>query len=179
MIFDALFLTANSIFLMQQPGVQNFVDVKIYTFLAQWKFSISAVAGFVDKGFLLATSNQKIKDHVVECQITSLVWPWLSLTEKQRTINHMIIFFFNDSVNKFYQCCQELHERTGKHSLQVFSVWHHHRTIIQENCNKLKLEENQFLYHQSRSSIFQVKFEVIRARYPCPGLLDFLRNLFF
>ena len=51
------------------------------------------MAGFVDKGFLLATSNQKIKDHVVECQITSLVWPWLSLTEKQRTINHMIIFF--------------------------------------------------------------------------------------
>ena len=149
MIFDAFF-TANSIFPMQQPGVQNFVDVKIYTFLTQWKFSISAMAGFVDKGFLLTTSSQKIKNHVVECQTTSLVWPWLSLTEKQHTIkNHMIIVFFNDSVNKFYQCCQQLHERTGKLSLQVFSVWHHHSTIIQENCNKLKLEENQFLYHQS------------------------------
>ena len=29
------------------------------------------------------------------------VWPCLLLTEKQRTINHMIIF--NDSISKFYQ----------------------------------------------------------------------------
>ena len=104
MIFDALFFTAKNIFPVSQPGVQNFVDVKIYTFLMQWEFSICAMAVFVDKGFLLATSNRKVKSHVVESQITSLVWPWLSLTEKQRTINHMIIF--NDSISKFYQCCQ-------------------------------------------------------------------------
>ena len=35
-------------------------------------------------------------------QITLLVWPCLSLTEKQRTNNHIIIF--NDSISKFYQC---------------------------------------------------------------------------
>ena len=33
----------------------------------------------------------------MESQITLLVWPLLSLTEKQRTINHIIIF--NDSVS--------------------------------------------------------------------------------
>ena len=60
------------------------------------------MAGFVNKGFLFATSSQKIKSHVVESQITSLVSPCLSLTEKQRTVNHMIIF--NDSVSKFDQC---------------------------------------------------------------------------
>ena len=38
----------------------------------------------------------------MESQITLLVWPCLSLTEKQWTINHMIIF--NDSISKFYQC---------------------------------------------------------------------------
>ena len=56
----------------------------------------------MNKGFLFATSSQKIKSHVVESQITLLVWPCLSLTEKQRTVNHMIIF--NDSVSKFDQC---------------------------------------------------------------------------
>ena len=56
----------------------------------------------MNKGFLFATSSRKIKSHVVESQITLLVWPCLSLTEKQRTINHMIIF--NDSISKFYQC---------------------------------------------------------------------------
>ena len=45
----------------------------------------------MNKGFLFATSSRKIKSHVVESQITLLVWPCLSLTEKQRTINHMII----------------------------------------------------------------------------------------
>ena len=60
------------------------------------------MAGFVNKSFLFATSNQKIKSHVVESQITLLVWPSLSLTEKQSTINHMIIF--SDSISKFYQC---------------------------------------------------------------------------
>ena len=110
MISNVILFTANSIFPVKQPEVQNFVDVKIYTFLMQREFSICAMAGFVDKGFLLATCNRKIKSHVMESQIMSLVWPWLSLTEKQRTINHMIIF--NDSVSKFYQCCQQLHERT-------------------------------------------------------------------
>ena len=38
----------------------------------------------------------------MKSQITSLVWPCLSLTEKQCTINQMIIF--NDSISKFYQC---------------------------------------------------------------------------
>ena len=110
MIFDAIFFTANSIFTVQQPGVQNFVDEKNYTFLTQQELSICAMAGFVDKGFLLATFSRKIKSHVVESQIMSLDWPWLSFTEKQRTINHMIIF--DDSVSKFYLCCQQLHERT-------------------------------------------------------------------
>ena len=56
----------------------------------------------MNRGFLFATSRRKIESHVVECQITLLVWPCLSLPEKQRTINHMIIF--NDSISKFYQC---------------------------------------------------------------------------
>ena len=84
MIFDALFFTANRTFPVQQHGVQNVVDVKIYTFLTQWEFSICAMVSFLDKGFLLATSGRKIKSHVVESQITSLVLPWLSLTEKQQ-----------------------------------------------------------------------------------------------
>ena len=39
------------------------------------------------------------------CQVTPFLtyfWLCLSLTEKQRTVNHMIIF--NDSISKFYQC---------------------------------------------------------------------------
>ena len=51
----------------------------------------------MDKGFLFATASRKIESQVVESQITSLVWPWLSLTEKQCTVNHMIIF--NDSIS--------------------------------------------------------------------------------
>ena len=89
MIFDTIFFTANRIFPVSQRGVQNFVDVYIYT---EWEFSICAMVGFVDKDFLLGTSSRKIKSHVVESHIKSLVWPWLSLTEKQRTVNHMIIF---------------------------------------------------------------------------------------
>ena len=104
MIFDAIFFTANSVFPVQQSGPQNFVDANIYTFLTQWEFSICAMAGFVNKGFLLAASSRKIKSHVVESQVMLLFWPWLSLTEKQRTINHMIIF--NDSASNFYQYCQ-------------------------------------------------------------------------
>ena len=60
------------------------------------------LSGFVIKDFLFATSSRKIKNHVVESQITLLVWPCLSLTEKHRPINHMIIF--KDSISKFYQC---------------------------------------------------------------------------
>ena len=82
-------------------GVQNFVTVKKNIFLYQ-EISIHVLAGFLNKGFLFATSGRKIRSHVVESQITLLVWPHLSLTEKQRTINHMIIF--NDSISKFYQC---------------------------------------------------------------------------
>ena len=59
-------------------------------------------AGFVDKD-LFVTSSQVIKSHVVESQRT-LVLLWLSFTEKQRTINHMITF--NDSTSKFYKCWQ-------------------------------------------------------------------------
>ena len=35
------------------------------------------MAGFVNKGFLFASSSRKIKSRVVENQITSLVWPSL------------------------------------------------------------------------------------------------------
>ena len=81
--------------------MQNFVTVKNYIFLTA-NFN-HILAGFVvNKDFLFATSNWKIKSHVVESQITLLVWPCLSLTEKQHTINHMIIF--NDLISKFYQC---------------------------------------------------------------------------
>ena len=55
----------------------------------------------MNKGFLFATSCRKNKSHV-ESQITLLVWPCVSITEKQCKINHMIIF--NDSIGKFYQC---------------------------------------------------------------------------
>ena len=75
--------------------------MKNYIFLTG-NFSSWNIAGFVNKGFLFATSSQKIKSHVVESQITLLVWPCLSLTEKQCKINQMVIF--NDSVSKFYQC---------------------------------------------------------------------------
>ena len=75
--------------------------MKNYIFLTG-NFNSCSIAGFVNKGFLFGTSCQKIKNHVVESQITLLVWPCLSLTEKQCTINHMIIF--NDSISKFYQC---------------------------------------------------------------------------
>ena len=43
-----------------------------------------------------------IKSHVAESQVASLVWPCLSLKEKQCAVNHMISY--NDSVSKFYQC---------------------------------------------------------------------------
>ena len=52
----------------------------------------------MNKSFLFATSSQKIKYHVAESQI--------SLTEKRRTINHMIIF--NDSISKFTRVAFEV-----------------------------------------------------------------------
>ena len=69
----------------------------------------------MNKSFFFPTSSQKIKTHVVESQITLLVWPCL---KKQRTFNHMIIF--NVSISKFYQCsirdfCQDIS--------MSFSVW--------------------------------------------------------
>ena len=71
MTFDAL---ANNIFPVQQPegGVQNFVTMKNYIFLP--KISIHVLACFANKGFLFATSSQKIKSHVADSQITLLVW---------------------------------------------------------------------------------------------------------
>ena len=36
----------------------------------------------MNKGFLFATSSQKIKSHVVESQITLLVWPCLNHLQK-------------------------------------------------------------------------------------------------
>ena len=60
----------------------------------------------MNEGFLVVTSSQKIKSHVVESQKASLVWPCLSLTEKQHTVNRMIIF--NDSISKFYQSAFEI-----------------------------------------------------------------------
>ena len=50
------------------------------------------------KAFYLQPPAQK--SHVVESQIKLLLWP--SFTEKQDTINHMIIF--NDLICNFYQC---------------------------------------------------------------------------
>ena len=45
--------------------------------------SIHILAGFVvNKGFLFATSSQKIKSHVVESEITLLVWPGLNRLQK-------------------------------------------------------------------------------------------------
>ena len=98
MNFNAL---ANNIFPVPgDGGAQNFVTVKNYIFLTG-NFNSCTIADFVNKDFF-ATSSQNIKCHVVESQIALLVWPCLSLTEKQGTINHMIIF--NDSVGKFSQC---------------------------------------------------------------------------
>ena len=57
------------------------------------------LSGFVNRGFLFVTSSQKIKNHVMETQITLLVCPCLSLTQKQHTFNHMIIY--NNSISKF------------------------------------------------------------------------------
>ena len=52
----------------------------------------------MSKGFLFETSSRKIKSHVVESQIKLLVWPCLSLTEKQRTMNHTWSFLRIQSV---------------------------------------------------------------------------------
>ena len=74
LIFEAL---ANNILPVQHPGsgVQNFVTMKNYIFLPG-----KCNSDFVDKDFLFTTSSRKIKSHVVESQITWLVWACLSLT---------------------------------------------------------------------------------------------------
>ena len=55
--------------------------------------SIHILAGFVvNKGFLFATSSRKIKSHVVESQITLLVWPCLN--HLQKNIAQLITWSF-------------------------------------------------------------------------------------
>ena len=52
------------------------------------------------KAFYLKSPTERLKAMlVIESQITLLVWSCWSLTGKQRTINHVIIF--NDSISKF------------------------------------------------------------------------------
>ena len=104
MIFDAL---RNNISPVQQTGVRSFVTVQNYIFFNRnFQFVLQQAAGFMNEGFLVVTSSQKIKSHAVESQKASLVWPCLSLTEKQHTVNRMIIF--NDSISKFYQSAFEI-----------------------------------------------------------------------
>ena len=79
MIFNALFFTAN---LVAAWGTKCCRRGNLSLF--NKKFSIRAIAGFVDEGFLFATSNQKIKSHVVESQITSLVWLWYYLQKNNQ-----------------------------------------------------------------------------------------------
>ena len=62
-------------------SVQNFVTMKYYIFLPG-NFNY-VLADFVNNGFLFATSCQRIKSHVVESQITLLVWACLSLALKE------------------------------------------------------------------------------------------------
>ena len=50
------------------------------------------LAGVVNKGFLFATSSRKIKNHVVESQITLLVWPCLN--HLQKNIAQLITWSF-------------------------------------------------------------------------------------
>ena len=87
---------------MHQPGVgyKNFITVKNYIFLTR-NFN-SCTSRLVNKSFLFETSSRKIKSHIVGSEIKLLVWPCLSHTEKQSTINHMITS--NDSISKLYQC---------------------------------------------------------------------------
>ena len=54
----------------------------------------------VNKGFLFATSSRKIKSHVVESQITLIVWPCLN--QLQKNIAQLITWSF--LMIKFYQC---------------------------------------------------------------------------
>ena len=48
----------------------------------------------------------------MDSQIKSLVCPWLSLTEKQGIVNHIISF--DDSISKFYRCWKYLHNHLAK-----------------------------------------------------------------
>ena len=70
--------------------MQNFVTVKNYIFLTA-NFN-HILAGFVvNKDFLFATSNWKIKSHVVESQITLLVWPCLNHLQKNIAESFLMI----------------------------------------------------------------------------------------
>ena len=74
-VFDPL---ANNIFRVAAWGwgTKCYIHEK---FSFSQEISIHVLAVFVNKGFLFATSNRKIKSHVVENQITLLVWANLSL----------------------------------------------------------------------------------------------------
>ena len=110
------------------------------------------MAGFVNKGFSFATSNQKTKSHVVESQITLLVGPCLSLAEKQSTMNHMIIF--SDSISKFYQCrirgfCRDIS--------MFFSICLRNIFLLEKENNKSNVSLNKkviFVFH----TIFKLDF---------------------
>ena len=87
MIFDAL---ANNYI---------FYTEKLYLFNRWFKFMYWQ-ALWIEA--FICNLRRKIKSHVVESQITLLVWPFLLITEKQHRMNHMIIF--NDLISKLYQC---------------------------------------------------------------------------
>ena len=84
----------------------------------------------MNKRFFFPTFSRKIKTHVVESQITLLVWPCL---KKQRTFNHMIIF--NVSISKFYQCsirdfCRDIS--------MSFSIWLGKKKKKKRNAEAIK-----------------------------------------
>ena len=114
----------------------------------------------MNKGFLFATSSGKIKSHIAEIQTTLLVWPGLSLTEKHRTINHMIIF--NDSISKFYQCsiwgiCRGISMFFSicldKKNAEVIKFW----GMLKKYVSKNKI----YLFFLRKKSIFLLNKKVI------------------
>ena len=95
---NALFFTRNRIFLICRHD---------NLYLSNGNFQFIQQRALWIKTFYLQPPAKRLK--AVESQITFLVWPWLSLTEKQPIVNHMIIF--NGSISKLYKCWQQLHER--------------------------------------------------------------------
>ena len=68
--------------------MQNFVTMNVFL---TGNFN-HILAGFVvNKDFLFATSNWKIKSHVVESQITLLVWPCLNYLQKNIAESFLMI----------------------------------------------------------------------------------------